>query len=199
MKINIPFFKKKSSDSDAGISEIKEDILTIGDIIAPSFIDVQQNYVKIGERLTRTYFIFSYPRYLSTGWLSPIINLNIPMDISFYLHPVDSEEILKKLRKKVTEVQAELSEREEKGLIRDPSIETAYSDIEELRQKIQTAQERMFRFGLYITIYGDSENDLRDVETNLRSVLESRLIYIKSAIHQQKEGFTCTSPTTQML
>ncbi len=191
MKIHFPFSKKNLSES---IPEIKEDILTIGDIISPSFIDVQQNYIKIGERMARTYFIFSYPRYLSTGWLSPIINLNIPMDISFYLHPVNSEEILKKLRKKVTEVQAELSEREEKGLIRDPSIETAYSDIEELRQKIQTAQERMFRFGLYITIYSDSENELREVETNLRSVLESRLVYIKPAIHQQKEGFTCTSP-----
>ena len=194
MKIKFPFLKKNPFSGKTNIPETKEDILTIADIIAPSFIDVQQNYIKIGERLARTYFVFSYPRYLSTGWLSPIINLNLPMDISFYLHPVDSEEILKKLRKKVTEVQAELSEREEKGLIRDPAIETAYNDLEELRQKIQTAQERMFRFGLYITIYGDSENELREIETNLRSVLESRLIYLKPAIHQQKEGFTCTSP-----
>ncbi|OGZ20104.1 MAG: conjugal transfer protein TraC [Candidatus Nealsonbacteria bacterium RIFCSPLOWO2_12_FULL_39_31] len=192
--MKFPFLKKNPFSGKTNIPETKEDILTIADIIAPSFIDVQQNYIKIGERLARTYFVFSYPRYLSTGWLSPIINLNLPMDISFYLHPVDSEEILKKLRKKVTEVQAELSEREEKGLIRDPAIETAYNDLEELRQKIQTAQERMFRFGLYITIYGDSENELREIETNLRSVLESRLIYLKPAIHQQKEGFTCTSP-----
>ncbi|OGZ20639.1 MAG: conjugal transfer protein TraC [Candidatus Nealsonbacteria bacterium RIFCSPHIGHO2_02_38_10] len=192
--MKFPFLKKNLFSGKTNIPETKEDILTIADIIAPSFIDVQQNYIKIGERLARTYFVFSYPRYLSTGWLSPIINLNLPMDISFYLHPVDSEEILKKLRKKVTEVQAELSEREEKGLIRDPAIETAYNDLEELRQKIQTAQERMFRFGLYITIYGDSENELREIETNLRSVLESRLIYLKPAIHQQKEGFTCTSP-----
>ena len=116
------------------------------------------------------------------------------MDISFYMHPVSSEAILKKLRKKVTEVQAETAEREEKGLIRDPSLEVAYQDLEELRDKLQTAQERMFRFSLYLTIYGDSEKEIRDTETNLRSILESRLIYIKPALYQQQEAFISTSP-----
>jgi len=189
--MKIPFFKKKT--------KIPEDIfsqepLRVNDIIAPSSVEVKPNLIKVGERMAKSYFIFSYPRYLSTGWLSPIINLNVPIDISFYFHPIANEIILKKLRKKVTEVQAEISEREEKGLIRDPTLETAYQDLEELRDRLQTAQERMFRFSLYITIYGDSEKELRNVETNLRSVLESRLIYIKPALYQQKEGFVCTSP-----
>jgi len=148
----------------------------------------------VGERFVKSYFIFSYPRYLTTGWLSPIINLNVPMDISFHLHPVSSESILKKLRKRVTEVQAEIAEREEKGLIRDPALETAYQDLEDLRDKLQTAQERMFRFSLYLTVYANNEKKLRDIETNLRSILESRLIYIKPALYQQKEGFVSTSP-----
>ncbi|MBU3942577.1 DUF87 domain-containing protein, partial [Patescibacteria group bacterium] len=191
MKFNIPFLKKPNID-EGDIFGGKP--LGIADIIAPSSIEVKNNLILIGERMAKTYFIFSYPRYITTGWLSPIINLNIPMDISFFFHPVSSELILKKLRKKVTEVQAELSENEDKGLIRDPALETAFQDLEDLRDKIQTAQERMFRFSLYITIYGDTEKELRDVETNLRSVLESRLIYIKPALYQQKEGFTCTSP-----
>jgi len=189
--MKLPFFKKKNAIPDE-IFDVKP--LGIADIVAPSSIEVKNGYINIGERMSKSYFVFSYPRYLSTGWLSPIINLNVPMNISFYLHPVSSEKILKKLRKKVTEVQAQIAENEEKGLIRDPALETAYQDIEELRDKLQTAQERMFRFSLYITVYGDSEKELRSVETNLRSVLESRLIYIKPALYQQKEGFVCTSP-----
>jgi type IV secretory pathway VirB4 component len=171
-----------------------KDELKITDIVAPSFIEIKQNYIKIGEQFAKSYFVFSYPRYLSTGWLSPVININIPMDISFQLHPVPNEKILRKLRKRVTEVQAEISEREEKGLISDPALETAFQDLEALRNKLQTAQERMFYFGLYITIYGKTEKELKDTETDLRSILESRLIYIKPALYQQKEGFVCTSP-----
>ncbi|HDJ30393.1 MAG TPA: DUF87 domain-containing protein [bacterium] len=168
--------------------------LGVADIVAPSSIEVTPGYLKIGERLARTYFVFSYPRYLTTGWLSPIINLDVPMDISLYFHPVPTESILKKLRKRITEVQAEITEREEKGLIRDPVLETAFNDMEDLRDKLQTAQERMFRFGLYITVYGNTEEELEEIESTLRAILEARLIYIKPALYQQREGFVSTSP-----
>jgi conjugal transfer ATP-binding protein TraC len=192
--MKLPFFKNKGEGQKEDIEITQEEPLKALDIIAPSFLESKDSYMKIGERLARTYFIFSYPRYLSTGWLSPVINLNWPMDISFYAHPVDSEETLKKMKKRVTEVQAEIMEREEKGLVRDPALETAYQDIEDLRDKLQTAQERMFRFGLYITVYAEKENELFNIETELRSIFESRLIYIKPALYQQKEGFTSTSP-----
>jgi len=190
MAFPLNIFKTKKETAEIN----PEEGLKINDLIAPSSIEVKQNYLKIGEKLAKSYFVFSYPRYLNTGWLSPIINLNMPIDISFHIHPSSSEETLRKLRRKVTEVQAELSEREEKGLISDPSLQTAYQDIETLRGKLQTAQEKMFRLGLYITIYGDTEQQLKETEINLRSVLESRLIYIKPALYQQKQGFVCTSP-----
>jgi len=192
--MKIPFLKKLKKKSEIPEEFFAEEPIRITDIVAPSFIEIKQNHLKIGERFAKSYFIFSFPRYLSTGWLSPIINLNVPMDVSFHLHPVASEKILRKLRKRVTEVQAEIAEREEKGLIRDPVLETAHHDLEDLRDKLQTAQERMFRFSLYLTTYADTEKELRDIETSLRSILESRLIYIKPALYQQKEGFVCTSP-----
>jgi type IV secretory pathway VirB4 component len=186
------FFKKSKKKIPRGLPEMG--IIRAADIIAPPSIEIKQNYLKIGERLTKSFFIFSYPRYLSTGWFAPVINLDAPMNISMFLHPIESGMILKQLRKRTTEVQAELMEREEKGLIRDPSLETAYQDIEILRDRLQTAQERMFKFGLYLTIYGDTEKELQEIETSLRSILESRLIYIKPSLYQQKAGFISCSP-----
>ena len=171
-----------------------EEIINEKDIIAPASIKINPSDGEIGEVLTKTYFIFSYPRYLNTGWLSPIINLDIPLDISFFLHPIETETVLKQLRRKVTEVQAELNDREEKGLISDPALETAYHDLEELRGSLQTAQEKMFKFGLYITVYAKDKKELIQIETTLRSILESRLIYIKPALYQQKEGLLSTFP-----
>ncbi|MDK2949118.1 MAG: conjugal transfer ATP-binding protein TraC [Patescibacteria group bacterium] len=164
------------------------------DIISPASIEVHPNHIKLEEKLAKTYFVFSYPRYLTTGWLSPIINMDVPLDISFFFHPIETGSILKQLRKSVTEVQAEIMEREEKGLIRDPALETAYQDLEDLRGRLQTAQEKMFKFGLYITVYADDTKELEKIETTLRSTLESRLIYIKPALYQQKEGLLSTFP-----
>lgn len=164
------------------------------DIVAPASIAVSPDNLRIGKRFVKSFFIFSYPRYLTAAWFSPVINLSTPMDISFHIHPVETGLILKQLRKRVTEVQAELMEREGKGLIRDPALETAFRDLEGLRDRLQTAQERMFKFGVYLSVYGNDLKEIKDIENTLRSILESRLIYIKPALFQQKEGFNSTAP-----
>ncbi|MDP3882786.1 MAG: conjugal transfer protein TraC, partial [Candidatus Staskawiczbacteria bacterium] len=190
--LNNLFGKKQENLAEEKL--FQEEQFDVRDIIAPPYIGVMQDHIKLGERFAKSFFVFSYPRYLNTGWFSPVIDLNTPMDISFFIHPINSELILKKLRKKLTEVSSEILEREEKGLIRDPTLETAYKDIENLRDNLMTAQEKMFRFGVYITIYETSEKGLKDTELTLRSIFESRLIYIKPALFKQKEGFISCSP-----
>ena len=185
-------FGKKEVNVEDKIFE--DEAFDVRDIIAPPYIGITQDHIKLGERFAKSFFVFSYPRYLNTGWFSPVIDLNTPMDISFFIHPISSELILKKLRKKITEVSSEILEREEKGLVRDPTLDISYKDIENLRDKLMTAQEKMFRFGLYITIYENSEKELRDTELTLRSIFESRLIYIKPTLFKQKEGFISCNP-----
>ena len=189
--MDLPFFKKKEKGAEFHLTEAKIDVK---DIIAPSYIGINQNNIKLGDKIAKSYFIFSYPRYLNTGWLSPIINLNVPMDISFFIYPIDNKLILKKLVSKVTMVSSELLERQEKGLISDPALETGYQDIENLRNRVITAQEKVFKFGLYITVYEDTEEIMKETEVNLRSIFESRLIYIKPALFRQREGLISTNP-----
>jgi type IV secretory pathway VirB4 component len=185
-------FKKKKTKIDK--VDISDKGIEVEDIIAPSSITISSDHLKLGEKLVKSFFIFSYPRYLSAAWTLPLINLSKKMDISFFIHPSDSGVILKQLRRRVTEVQAEINERTEKGLIRDPQLETAYQDIESLRDRIQTAQERMFKLGIYLNIYEDTVEQLKETENVLRSMLESRLMYIKPSLHQQKDSFISASP-----
>ncbi|MCK4781859.1 ATP-binding protein [Candidatus Parcubacteria bacterium] len=194
--MKIPYLKKifKTEKYKLPKKLFEKETIKIEDIISPSSVELTSDHIKLGNKLVKTFFIFSYPRYLSTAWFSPVINLSTPMDISLFTHPIETEMVLKQLRKKVTEIQAELMEREEKGLIRDPALETAHQDMESLRDNLQTAQERMFRFSLYITIYGNTEKELKETEITLRQILESRLIYIKPASYQQKQGFISCSP-----
>ena len=189
--INIPFLKKKQQAQER---IFEADVITALDIIAPASVKINPGYLDMSGRLAKSFFIFSYPRYLSTAWLSSVINLDIPMEISMFVHPINTNFILKQLRRRVTEVQSELMDKQARGLVRDPELETAFQDLEGLRDRLQTAQEKMFRFGLYLTIYGETPEELRSIETTLRSIFESRLIYIKPALYQQKEGFNSCLP-----
>lgn len=168
--------------------------LALHDILTPSALEVKPTFVRLGVKFARTIFVFAYPRYLATNWFSPIINMDKIVDIAMYVQPVDTAAMLRTLRRKVAQVQSQIAIREEKGLVRDPMLDTAYRDLEELRDKLQQAQERLFYFGLYITIYGLSEDELNKAETEIKSILEARLVYTKPALFQQAEGFQTVLP-----
>jgi len=195
------FSKKEDQNKEPDILPVfpeevyRAGVLQLKDVIAPSALEINSNFVRLGEKYARTLFVFSLPRYLSSNWFAPIINLDKVFDISIFVHPVDTAVILRRLQRKVAEVQSQISIRQEKGLVRDPVLDTAYQDLESLRDKLQQAQEKLFSFGVYITIYGNSEDELNKIESEIKSMLESRLVYAKSALFQQKEALDSVFPT----
>ncbi len=190
----LDLFKSKNKKGGDKAKKIDES-LDFKDVVAPSAMKITPRDINLGTKIVRSYFVISYPRYLNEGWFSPIINLDKMYDISIFMHPIETARILKQFQKKVAEVQSQINERDAKGMVRDPQLETAFQDLEELRDRLQQAQEKLFNVGLYFSIYGDSVEELNKVENELRSMLESRLVYVKPSIFQQKEAFQSVMPT----
>ena len=194
------FLKTRKPEKETEITPVfpeeiyRAGVLELKDVIAPAALEVTANHMRLGEKLIRTIFIFSLPRFLSSNWFAPIINLDKVFDISIFIHPMNTATILKRLQRKVAEVQSQVSIRQEKGLVRDPILDTAFQDLEALRDKLQQAQEKLFNFGLYIAVYGNTIEELDKAETEIKSMLESRLVYAKPALFQQKEALDSVFP-----
>ncbi|MDO8579630.1 MAG: DUF87 domain-containing protein [bacterium] len=173
---------------EAGVLELK-------DVIAPSALKVSPRELSLGDKTVRSFFVISYPRFLSESWFAPIINLDKVFNISIFIHPVETAKVLRQFQKKVAEVQSQISIREQKGLVRDPMLDTAYQDLESLRDQLQQAQEKLFDVGVYISIYGETESELDKTESEIKSILESKLVYVKPALFQQEQGYKSNLPT----
>jgi len=184
------FFKKKEQK----IIPIEEKLFTLQDFLAPTAIEIKPEFLKLGEKLSRSFFITSYPRYLSVGWLSPIINLNQSFDLSLYILPLDTSNVLKEISKKFTQITAEIEEKTEKGIIIEPSLKFQHEELDALREKLTAGLEKMFKFGVYMTVYGDSMEEIRETEDVLRNTLEGKLIFIRPTLYQQKEGLLTNAP-----
>ena len=172
----------------------KKDEKEVQNIIAPAGMEVEPGYLKLGDKFAKTVFIFNYPRYLSSGWFNSIINMPELMDISIFVHPVDTVLALRNLRRKTAQIEAQLMERQEKGLVRDPVLEIAHQDIESLRDQLQQAQEKLFNIGVYLTFYADNLDALEKLGEKINSIFESQLVYVKPAMFQQLDGFASTLP-----
>ncbi len=167
---------------------------TLRDLISPSAIEIHSDYFRLGTKYGRTIYVYGYPRMLYTGWLSPIINIDEVVDVSMYIYPVESAVVMKNLRKKVTQLEASYNINAEKGRVRDPELEAAISDAEELRDQLQVGAERFFRFGLYITIWADSKDELKFVQQKIETILGQQMVYSKVANAQQEQGLNSIMP-----
>ena len=169
-------------------------INTLRDLIAPSSLELHSSYFRLGTKYGQTLYIYGYPRQLYTGWLSGLINADEVLDISMYIYPVETEVVMKNLRRKVTQLEASMNINAEKGRTRDPALESAYQDAEELRDQLQLGAEKFFRFGFYITLYADSMDELNFVRNKVETMLGQQMIFSKVASAQQEQGLNATVP-----
>ena len=174
--------------------EFREGLTSIKDLIAPSAMKVESTHVQVSGVYARTFFVLAYPRYLSTSWLSGIINLDQTIDIGLYIYPMESDVVMKKLRDKVGQLEASIAMDQEKGAVRDPLLETAYHDVEELRDRLQQGTERYFRMSLYFTVYAPDLPALDKISGQLESMLAAKLIVVKRSVMQAEAGFNSTLP-----
>ena len=169
-------------------------VSTLRDLIAPSSIEIHSSYFRLGTKYGRTLYVYGYPRSIYTGWLSPLINIDEVLDVSMYIYPVESQVVLNNLRKKVTQLEASASINSEKGRVRDPALEAAINDAEELRDQIQVGAERFFRFGLYVTLWADSMDELNFVQQKIETIFGQQMVFSKVASSQQEQGLNSSIP-----
>lgn len=172
----------------------RQNVSTILDLIAPSAISISIGYLQVGTKYVRSFFVLVYPRIIMSGWLESVINSDLPLDLSIYIYPEGSGEVLKELRKKVAKIQASIQINAERGAARDPMLETAYADVENLRDAIQQGREKFFRVGIYITIYADTLDELEKYSQIVESMLSRQNIILKRAALQMDDGFNSCLP-----
>lgn len=207
MTLKLPFFGKRSPAATAASDQralqqqaqhaYRTGLSTIRDIIAPAGFVVRPNYLQLGQTYTRTLFVYNYPRFLTTNWLSMVIDYDVTIDIAMYIYPQNTNEILHKLERQTGRLESTRQIEQEKGLVRDPQLDIALQDIDEMRDTLTQGTNKLFHFGLYFTISSNSLEELNTVSKQLEGALGGMLIYTKESLLQMEQGFNSTLPVGQ--
>ncbi len=192
------FFNKKKTPEHANQVPagqiLAKGMVTLKDLIAPSFVEIDFNHIKIDEKYYRTLYVVGYPRYVSSNWLFPLITYDHPLYISMYIYPTESKDILHDLKRKIAEMEATIESDVKAGKVVDPTVQVALDDALSLQAELAQGSERFFQFGLYITIPADTLDELNQITKEVDSALGSLLIVAKQATLQMEEGFKSTLP-----
>jgi len=201
----LPFFKSKTdsqattdatqtASNDAILKQFSQGLVSVQDIIAPEAIEVDFTFQKINSTYTRTLFVAGYPRMVPSNWLSPLINYPHQLDISMFIFPVDVREVLENLKRKITEMEAEITSDIRQGKISNIDTEVKLEDARVIREQLAKGAERFFQFGLYVTISAKDKDELERITKSVQSTLGALLIVSKKTTLQMDMGFKTTLP-----
>jgi type IV secretory pathway VirB4 component len=189
--------KRKQEEERIALEEertYRKGVASIKDLIAPVAMKVEPSFVRLGDVFCRTLFVVTYPRYVTVGWASPVINLSTQLDLAMFFYPIKADVVLKQLKKKVGVLEAQISSDAESGKPRDPITETALRDIEQLRDDLTQGIEHFFQFAFYCTFYSKDKDELERVTSQVEGTFASMLIYTRKAYYQAEQGFNSTLP-----
>src|SRR6266704_4613541 len=192
-----PFKKKTPAAVIPAGPDIGKGITSVTDLIAPSSIEVDFRFIRIGERFYKTFFLVGYPRYVSANWLEPLINFEHTIDISMFIYPAFVEDVLSNLRRKIAEMEATIAADEKDGKVANPKVTAALEDALALQDELAKGTERFYQMSLYITISAESLEELEDTGKRVNSTLASMLLVAKTATLQMEDGFKTTLPIGQ--
>jgi type IV secretory pathway VirB4 component len=192
-----PVAATTASNTPASIKAVQNGMASIPDIIAPSSVEVDFGHIRVGEKYYKTLFVVGYPRFVSANWLEPVIDFDHSMNISMFIYPALSADVLSDLRRKIAEMEATMSSQAEKGLEFDPKVKASLEDALSVQEELAKGMERFFQFSLYITLSSDNVKDLNEAAKRLIITLNSILIMPRTSTLQMEDGFKSTIPIGQ--
>ncbi len=186
-----------TDEDKESIKKYEEGLQKVLDIIAPSGMQITTKDIMVNDLYARTLYVYNWPNYIYPNWLSQTINLDATFDIAQFIYPSSNKAIMKMLRKKVAELRSSVRMLEQRGIVRDPTLEAALQDAEELRDLLARGQEKLFQLGMYITLYAEDQEKLKKVQTDIESMLGGKLVLTKPAYFQMEHAWNSTLPIAQ--
>lgn len=175
----------------------KEYVTSLADYkshIAPSYWEVKSSGVNVSGMFGKTYYAHSYPSYIDFLWTRDLMNFYDKWDMSWFIYPEDDADIQSMLKRRSTQLRAEMNESSSKGITIDTEVELQYRDVEDIRGKLATREERYFETSCYMSLYEHSEEKLLEESKKMEQKIAGYGIRMKPAIQRMDEGLTATMP-----
>ncbi len=162
--------------------------------ISPSYREFVPTRYNVSGLFGKTYYAQSYPSYIDALRTRDMLGMHAKRDMSWFIYPEDDAAIQSMLKNRVTQLKSEISDAQQKWITLDVEIEQQYRDVQMIREKLTTREERYFESSFYINLYEETEDKLKDEGKKIEQKLSGYGIRLKNAIQRMDEGFNSGLP-----
>jgi hypothetical protein len=155
---------------------------TLADLIAPSGCEVRATHLQLDGQYTRVLAVTAYPRLVTPGWLSQLVETDLPIEVSMHVCPLASAEMVRALGVQIARLQSSRLAAMRGERIADPEREIALEDAERLRERLQRGEERPFAVSLYVLLRAKALGELDDLTRRVEEQLDALLAHSRRAL-----------------
>src|SRR5919199_865532 len=170
---------------------------SLADLLAPAAVEVSRDHVRLEYQYARVLVVIGYPRSVTPGWLTPLLEFEHPIEVSLHVQPLETAAIVKLLGLKLVQLQSSRLVDERSGRLADPEREVAFEDAERLRDALQRGEQRVFSVSLYVLLRAPSRRGLDDLTRRVETTLDGMLAHSRVAILEQERAFRACLPTAR--
>ena len=170
---------------------------SLADLLAPAAVEIARDAIRLEYQYARVIVVVGYPRTVSAGWLTPLLEFEHPIEVSFHIHPLESASVVKLLGHKLVQLQSSRLVDLRSGRMADAEREVAFEDAERLRDALQRGEQRVFSVSLYVLVRASSQRLLDDLTRRVETTLDGTLAHSRVAILEQERAFEACLPTAR--
>jgi hypothetical protein len=167
---------------------------TLADLVAPSGYDVRRDHLRIDDHYVRVLTLVAYPRTVTAGWMAPLVERELPVDVSIHVRPLPSAAMVRALSLQIAKLEASRRARIRGELVPDVERDVALEDAERLRDRLQRGEERIFSVAIYFLVRTTSRRELDDLTRRVETVLDGMLAQSRRTLWEQERGFRSCLP-----
>jgi conjugal transfer ATP-binding protein TraC len=185
--------------STVAAAEDDERLLALGtrnlaDLVAPAGFDVRPDHLQLDGHYARVLVLVAYPRTVAAGWLTPLIESDLPIEVSLHVRPLQSAHVVRALGVQIARLQSSRLAQLRGERIADPAAEIAIEDAERLRDRLQRGAERVFSVSVYVLLRGSTRRELDELTRRVEVLLDGMLAHSRRALWEQERGFRSCLP-----
>lgn len=163
-------------------------------VAGPDSVEVGATWVRSGNGYATTLAVVGYPSDVAPGWLEPLVAYPGRLDVSLHIEPVPNAVAAQRLKTQRSRLEATRRHDAAHGRLDDPDVDAAAGDAAELAARIAQGAGKLFRVGLYLTVWARTREALAEDVAQVCSLASSLLLDARPTTWRALQGWATALP-----
>ncbi|KPM50334.1 conjugal transfer protein TraC [Frankia sp. R43] len=163
-------------------------------LFTPPALLVESGQVEVSGICATTIVVVGYPREVGPGWMEPLLAYPGRVDVALHVDPTPPAVAALRLRRQLGRLESDRRADAAAGRLVDPELDAAAADAGELARQVARGEARLFRVGLYLTVYADTRDQLAEEAARVTALAHSLLLTVRRARYRTVQGWVSTLP-----